>query len=145
MKAISTHIHMDQVGGRKQTSHVHVINTLTFFSLLLFFFLSRWKCQKADYTKLQVDELEVSWNDNTYKPTLKKCHKKNYHNDINYHMKQNKIFAGLALSCMLRSLGCELVFPPSIIDPQLIHKCPLQLLHKNVIFVNPVAMILRGN
>ena len=92
-----------------------------------------------------MDELKVSWNDNTCTPISKKCHKKNYHNDINYHMTQNKICTGLAFLGMLGILGCELVFPASIFDPQLIHKCPLQLLHKNAIFVNLVAMILRGN
>ena len=83
-----------------------------------------------------MDELKISWNDNTCRLIHKKCHKKSYDFDINYHMTQNKIVTSVARSGFLGFLGCELGSPASFLDPQLIHKYPLQLLHKNVICVN---------
>ena len=36
--------------------------------------ISLQKCEGAKYIKLKVDDVEVSWDDNTCEPIYKRCH-----------------------------------------------------------------------
>ena len=55
--------------------------------------ISRYKSVRMHNIKLKVNELKVSWDDNSCKHIHKKRHLRRYHNDTKYHATLYTIFS----------------------------------------------------